>query len=50
MSLQEASPLSVGVAVDVHGQQQQQQSTQAKRAGHPAAMKQSSQVTMAVVS
>jgi hypothetical protein len=51
MSLQEASPLSVGVVIDASGQQHQQQhSTQAERAGRSAAMKQSSTVTMAVVS
>jgi hypothetical protein len=54
MSLQEAPTLAVGVAMEGPGQQQQQQqqqqSTHAKRASHSAAMKQSSSVTMAVVS
>jgi hypothetical protein len=51
MSLQEASPLSVGVVIDAPGQQHQQQhSAQAERAGRSAAMKQSSTLTMAVVS
>jgi hypothetical protein len=51
MSLHEASPLSVGVVMNGPGQQQQQQqSAQAERVGHSEAMKQSSTVTMAVVS